>query len=133
MAKTGNNSVRFDEGDLAVFKKKNPDIDTAQKVVDKLLSWYRFWADHASYNIPDEQQVAPVTTAPVTTKQFTEEFKPEPVISEFDAYHAEILRQPSPKHIEALAFLIKADKNLSPQEKQKLEMIAREFSKTFEF
>jgi len=134
MAKTHNHSVRFNKDHLLLYTKMNPGIKKPQAVVDQLLG--QFWNQH--HDQPAGKDVVKEEVWPkvieVDTETFVENFKPgPPVVSKYEAFLNEIKECHSVKHVEAVAFLIKADKELSPTQKQKLEMEAREFSKTFEF
>lgn len=56
-----------------------------------------------------------------------------PATEKYNSFMEEIKAAPSPKHVEAIAFIIKADKVLSSLQKQTLERFAIEHSKTFDF
>lgn len=138
MGKTGNHSIRFDEEKLAFFQKLYPGITKPQQIVDELFNHFYYSHPPLWFTLDDKQIPPPAGTPvtiqpPVSTKEFVVDFKPAQVVSKYENYKKEILEAPSPKNVEAIAFIIKADKELLPLEKNLLHQFAVEHSRTFEF
>lgn len=133
--KTYNHTVRFNKEKLKFFTDNNPGFEKPQQVVDELLNLY--WYGHKGRNMLYVNQIhEPIPIVPgefVKPDTFVNDFKPRPAVNLYDAYHTEIMNGASPKHTEATVFLMKAEIGLLPAQKQKLELIAKEHSKTFEF
>lgn len=140
MGKTTNYSIRFDQDKLAFFKKRTPGINTPQQVVDELLNQFYYRHDGLWFSAEGSKEPTlpgtPLTVTlqtPLTTEKFAEEFKTVPPETKYEQYKKDILAANSPKMVETIAFIIKAEKDLTPIEKQQLQAFAVEHSRTFEF
>ncbi len=145
MAKSPNTSIRYDIEKVDLVKS-NENIDTIQKVFNFLLDKY-WWEkklpkdysnkveDFDKFTTVDRlalRNVEPITNKPIYQYPLEEKDMIKSVpINQLAAWTEEILATKTISSIEYLMSLAKADKILTPQEKFKLEQIAKEHSKDF--
>ena len=124
--------VRFDLEKVDFIKAKEK-LNTYQKVVDFLLN--KYWWEHKIAK-PTHKEVPMVYDVPKRDRITHDEYNPwqeaKPKIDQYAAYQTEISEANSVLEIENIVREIKKD-TIPDWQKNKLEKIAIEKSKTFDF
>lgn len=126
--KTSPSGIRFDLDQLEYIKKREK-LHTPQQVVNFLLKayWDVWHVPKNPFNIEQTTQILPTTdgnkSAPAT-------YVP---VDQFAAYENEFKACQSVEQIEKAVKVMKKDTQLTPAQKTKLDLTAREISKNFDF
>lgn len=128
--KTKPYTVRFDIEKFNFFMSREK-LETAQQLVDHFLNGY-WWQWKVAK--PTHKDVPPVYDAPKIENPVHDEPKQwaEPKIGQYEAYQQEISEANSIPEVEAISREIKKD-TIPDWQKKKLEQLAVEKSKTFDF
>jgi hypothetical protein len=124
--------IRFDLEQLEFIQKRESKLNTKQKVVDFLLN--KYWWEQKIDAKPNHKGLPPEYDAPKIENPIHDESPmfSQPKINQYDAYYLEISETNSVEEIEAVVREIKKD-NIPDWQKRKLEQLAVEKSKTFDF
>jgi len=131
--KSAPSGIRFDIEQLEFIQKRESKLNTKQKVVDFLLNKY-WWEQKVSLTpnhkgLPPTSELRPMVT-PEKTYTISASIPTAPVMSQEDAYKADLKAARTINDVQYIVKLAKEDTMLSMQAKARIEKYGQEISKT---